>query len=154
MSRVHLRNFALAALPAGALTACATLPSLPAVNHAPTIQSVNLTTAGGQTHAISVTIPYRSDCAAFPSYTSTYIRSFSLGYVGEWNTQIGALESNETSAAKKKAYKNSWLKTPDQIIETGSVGLQESNCLGAADMAEEDGRTKAHNDLIANPPVS
>jgi hypothetical protein len=151
--RFEFKGIAVAAL-AGTLAACAALPPTPAANHAPTTQDVTVKTASGKPHVITVTIPYRSDCAAFPSYTATYVRSFSYGYVGEWNTKLGAQASMETNSSKKKALTDSFLTVPDQVFSTNGIGLQESNCLSAADLAEEDGRTKAHNDLISNPPVS
>ncbi len=151
MTRVHL-SIVVTSL-AAALSACANLPAIPVANHAPINQDAALTSVGGQTRTITVAIPYRSECAIYPSYTATYVRSFVMGYVGEWNTKVGALESMEANATKKKAYRNSWLKAPDQLVETGSPGLQESNCLGNADLADEEGRTKAHNDLLSNHPV-
>jgi hypothetical protein len=147
------KGIAAAAL-AGTLPGCATMPLPPATTHNPTTQEQVFTTVSGLPHNVTITVPYDDTCSRFPRYAKTYIGTFRAGYVGEWNTQLGFLENKAKDPAKKKALEGSYLKPLDpEPTDTTQMGLTESNCLGLANSGAEEGRLKARNDLLSNPPV-
>lgn len=121
------------------------LPPLPALPSAAP-QQRSLTSMGGQTRAISVTVP------AGVCNPSLYVSAYLTGYAAGWNDQV--YNTQVTSGAQGAAFntlQSRKLVAPQTPMQSG-LTLQQNECnVNSQTAGLNDGRARGNNDYLAAP---
>ena len=143
----RLRALAISGFAAATLPACLPLPKAPAahVTPAPTAQQATMAMHNGKTFAVEVSVPHDFDetCVAD---ASLYVFGFQSGYSDQWNTEL----------ARPQHDAGDWLLAPKlcPIPNTSSATFNQSACRSLTQQkGYSEGQRRAHNDLLAHPPV-
>ena len=143
----RLRALAISAFAAATLPACLPLPQAPVPNATPASTSLQATMAmhNGKTFAVEVSVPHDFDQTCIAD-ASLYVFGFQSGYSDQWNAELTRPQHDA----------GDWLVAPKlgAIADTSSSTFNQSACRSLAQQkGYSEGQRRAHNDLIAHPPV-